>query len=66
MEELVKKQDNNKLYGDIHSAINIAKKSVFHSRTKNIELKYHFIRSVLDEELLKLERFTLARILQTC
>ena len=29
---------------------------VFHSRTKHIELKYHFIRSVLDEELLKLEK----------
>ena len=44
------------MYSDSQSAIYLANKSVFHSRTKHIELKYHFIRSVLDEELLKLEK----------
>ena len=56
MEELGKKQENSRLYSDSQSAIHLAKNSVFHSRTKHIELKYHFIRSVLDEELLKLEK----------
>ena len=56
MEELDKKQENSRLYSDNHSAINLAKNSTFHSRTKHIQLKYHFIRSVLDEELLKLEK----------
>ena len=56
MEELGKKQDNSMMYNDSQSAINLAKNSVFHSRTKHIELKYHFIRFVLDEELLKLEK----------
>ena len=56
MEELGKKQENSRLYSDNQSAIHLAKNSVFHSRTKHIELKYHFIRSVLDEELLKLEK----------
>ena len=65
MEEL-KKQENSRLYSDSQSAIHLAKNSIFHSRTKDIELKYHFIRSILDEELLKLERYILARILQTC
>ena len=55
MEELGKKKENNKLYNEIQSSIHIAKKSTFHSRTKHIQLKYHFIRFVLDEELLKLE-----------
>ena len=56
MEELGKKQENSRLYSDSQSAIHLAKNSAFHSRTKNIQLKYHFIRSVLNEELLKLEK----------
>ena len=55
MEELGKKKENRNLYSDILSSIHIVKNSAFHLRTKNIQLKYHFIRSVLDEELLKLE-----------
>ena len=56
MEELGKKLENSRLYSDSQSAIHLAKNSVFHSRTKHIELKYHFIRSILDEELLKQEK----------
>ena len=55
MEELGE-QENNRLYSDSQSAIHLAKKSAFHSSTKHIQLKYHFIRFVLDEELLKLEK----------
>ena len=39
MEELGKKQENSRLYCDIHLAKNLA----FHSKTKNIQLRYHFI-----------------------
>ena len=56
MEELGKKQENSRLYSDSQSAIHLGKNSAFHSRTKHIQLKYHFIRFVLDEELLKLEK----------
>ena len=56
MEELGTKQENSRLYNDSQSSIHLAKKLAFHSRTKHIQLKYHFIRSVLDEELLKLEK----------
>ena len=49
------KQENSRLYSDSQSAIHLAKNSAFHSKTKHIQLKYHFIRSILDEELLKLE-----------
>ena len=54
--ELGKKHVNNRMYSDSQSAIHLAKNSAFHSRTKHIQLKYHFIRYVLDEELLKLEK----------
>ena len=49
MEELGKKQENTKLYNDSRSAIHLAKKLDFYLRTKHTKLKYHFIRSVLDE-----------------
>jgi hypothetical protein len=43
MEELGKKQENSRLYCDSQSAIHLAKNSSFHSNTKNIQLRYHFI-----------------------
>jgi hypothetical protein len=36
MEELGKKQENNKLYCDSQSAIHLAKNSAFHSKNKHI------------------------------
>ena len=51
-----KKKENIILYSDSQSAINLAKNSAFHSKTKPIQLKYHLIRFVLNEELLKLEK----------
>ena len=56
MEELGKKQENSRLYRDNQSAIHLVNNLAFHSKTKHIQLKYHFIRSVLDEELLKPEK----------
>eukprot|EP00253_Pinus_taeda_P011320 PITA_11320 len=56
MGELGKKHDIGTLYSDSQSAIHLAKNSAFHSRTKHIQLKYHFIRSVLEDGELKLEK----------
>ena len=49
-------QEDNVLYSDSQSAIHLAKNSAFHSRTKHIGLRYHFIRSLLEDEVLKLEK----------
>jgi hypothetical protein len=43
MEELGKKQENSRLYCDNESIIHLAKNSIFHSKTKHIHLRYHFI-----------------------
>jgi hypothetical protein len=43
MEELGKKQENSRLYCDSESSIHLAKNSTFHSKTKHIQLRYHFI-----------------------
>ena len=44
------------MYSDNESSINLEKKSKFHSMTKHIHIKYHFIIYVLEDELLKLEK----------
>jgi hypothetical protein len=56
MEELGKKQENSRLYCDSESSIHISNKSAFHSNTKHIQQRYHFIRSVLEDGHLKLEK----------
>ncbi|KAL5742036.1 hypothetical protein ACOSP7_028768 [Xanthoceras sorbifolium] len=58
LEELGKKQEDNVLYCDSQSAIHLAKNPSFHSRTKHIQLRYHFIRSLLKDGILKLEKIS--------
>jgi hypothetical protein len=56
MEELGKKQENSRLYCDNESAIHLEKNPYFHSKTNNIELRHHFIRSILEDGHLKLKK----------
>jgi hypothetical protein len=43
MEELGKKQENSRLCCDSQSSIHLKKNLAFHSNTKHIQLRYHFI-----------------------
>ncbi|KAL5772578.1 hypothetical protein ACOSP7_012184 [Xanthoceras sorbifolium] len=54
--ELGFRQGKNVLYSDSQSAIHLVKNSILHSRTKHIGLRYHFIRSLLEDEVLTLEK----------
>jgi hypothetical protein len=56
LKELGKMNGKGTLYSDSQSAIFFAKNPVFHSRTKHIQIKYHFIRQLLDDEQLMLEK----------
>ena len=56
LKELGQTQEDSPLYTDSQSAIHLAKNSAFHSRTKHIQLRYHFIRIVLEEGQLRLEK----------
>lgn len=42
------------LHCDSQSAIMLARNPVFHAKTKHIEVKYHFIRSVLEDKAIEL------------
>ena len=56
LEELGHPQKDNYLFTDSQSAIHLAKNSDLHSKTKHIQLWYHFIQSVLEDGQLKLEK----------
>jgi len=49
-------QEKSVLHSDSQSAIHLAKNSAFHSRTKHIDIRYHFIRSLLEDEVLTLKK----------
>ena len=61
MEELGKKHESSRLYCDSQSAIHLAKNSAFHLKTKHIQLRYHFIRFVLEDGQLKLEKIHISQ-----
>ncbi|RDX72696.1 hypothetical protein CR513_47771, partial [Mucuna pruriens] len=49
MEELGHKQQQIVVYCDSQSALHIARNPAFHSRTKHIAIRYHFVREVILE-----------------
>ena len=56
LEELGKEQVDCVLFCDNQSAIHLAKNPVFHSKTKHIQLRYHFIRERINDGTLKLKK----------
>lgn len=49
IEELNVKQDIIGVNSDSQSAIHLAENLMFHSRTKYIDIRYHFMRDMADE-----------------
>ena len=48
-------QDTMVVYCDNSSAIDISKNPVQHSKTKHIEIMYHFIRDLVEKKIVCLE-----------
>ena len=56
LDELGKKQEMGILHSDSQSAIFLAKNSVFHSKLKHIQTKYHFINYLIEDKLVIFEK----------
>ena len=54
--ELDQDHEGSVLYSGNQSVIQLAKNPVYHARTKHIQLRYHFIRSALEDGILVLEK----------
>ena len=50
------KQESYVLHCDSQSAIHLSKNSSFHSISKHIDVRYHWICDVLNDKLLQLEK----------
>ena len=48
------KQELPVLHCDSQSAIQLAKNPVFHAKTKHVDVKYHFIRELIEDKQLQL------------
>ena len=56
LQELGLRQERFILYCDSQSAIHLSKNPTFHSRSKHIDVRYHWIRDALEMKLLQLEK----------
>ena len=56
LNELGFHQDRYELFCDSQSAIHLGKNSSFHSKSKHIDVRYHWIRDVLEKKLFQLEK----------
>jgi ATP-binding cassette subfamily B (MDR/TAP) protein 1 len=54
LQDLGIKQKDYKVHCDSQSALDLSKNSMYHSRTKHIDIRYHWIREVMDQQLLRL------------
>ena len=56
LEELGVKQDKYVLYCDRQSDIDLNKNATYYARIKHIDVYYHWIRDVLENHLVKIEK----------
>ena len=56
LRELGYEQDSYRLHVDNQSAIHLGKNSTFHSRSKHIDVRYHWIRDTVEAGELVLEK----------
>ena len=58
LDELGKKQELGILHSDSQSAIFLAKNLAFHSKSKHIQMRYHFICYLVEDKLVILQKIS--------
>ena len=56
LQELSFRQDRYVLFCDSHSTIHLYKNMTFHSKSKHIDVRYHWMHDVLSTKALELEK----------
>ena len=54
IQELGLRQDEYVVFCDSKSAIDLSKNATYHCRTKHIDIRYHWLREVIENQSLKL------------
>jgi len=54
--ELQVKQDKVKLHCDSQSVLHLAKNPAYHARTKHIDVQYHYVRELVEEKRILLQK----------
>lgn len=57
LQELGHNIESYVLYCNSQDTIHLSKNSTYHSRSKHIDVRYHWIHDVLESKLLKVEKF---------
>eukprot|EP00252_Welwitschia_mirabilis_P028029 TRINITY_DN992_c0_g1_i5.p1 TRINITY_DN992_c0_g1~~TRINITY_DN992_c0_g1_i5.p1 ORF type:complete len:816 (+),score=171.97 TRINITY_DN992_c0_g1_i5:277-2448(+) len=50
------KQKKHYVFCDSQSAIHLAKNSAFHARTKHIDIRFHFVREIIENKLVDVQK----------
>ena len=56
LDELGFKQKHIKVHCDGQSVIHLAKNQVYHARTEHIDVKYHFVREILEKDHIQIQK----------
>uniref|UniRef100_A0A2N9HLM6 Integrase catalytic domain-containing protein n=1 Tax=Fagus sylvatica TaxID=28930 RepID=A0A2N9HLM6_FAGSY len=56
LQDLGLKQDEYVVHCDSQSALDLSKNSMYHSRTKHIDVRYHWLRLIVDQQLMQLRK----------
>uniref|UniRef100_A0A2N9HFH0 Uncharacterized protein n=1 Tax=Fagus sylvatica TaxID=28930 RepID=A0A2N9HFH0_FAGSY len=56
LQDLGLKQDEYVVHCDSQSALDLSKTSTYHSRTKHIDVRYHWLRLIVDQQLMQLRK----------
>uniref|UniRef100_A0A2N9EWM8 Integrase catalytic domain-containing protein n=1 Tax=Fagus sylvatica TaxID=28930 RepID=A0A2N9EWM8_FAGSY len=56
LQDLGLKQDEYVVHCDSQNALNLSKNSTYHSRTKHIDVRYHWLRLMVDQQLMQLRK----------